>query len=223
MSQASPNLRAGSVALLTNVDPNTAANSAGIAVENNSTFFDPTNFGVPSSAVSKGLYCGTQPNARACMGIDQYNAASVYDKYFDKAIKLHRTHNDMTLFSIDVGTISYTYILNNKNGNLYAPELFEVTTSSTILSGGFTVNFGNIAGSSNNTASRVDDVIVGSSVGFENCGRVACGGVVLTQAGDRVYTYGVNAGSGGASVTGGTMKLIGKLPTSELNKLLSSK
>ena len=115
------------------------------------------------------------------------------------------------------------YILNNKNGNLYAPELFEVTTSSTILSGGFTVNFGNIAGSSNNTASRVDDVIVGSSVGFENCGRVACGGVVLTQAGDRVYTYGVNAGSGGASVTGGTMKLIGKLPTSELNKLLSSK
>ena len=72
------------------------------------------------------------------------------------------------------------------------------------------------------TPNEIDSVIIGSPVGMQGC-AYACAGAVRNQASDRVYIYGVNAGTGGASVTGGTMKLIGKLPTSEFNKLLSSK
>lgn len=72
------------------------------------------------------------------------------------------------------------------------------------------------------TPNETGSVIIGSPVGMQGC-FYACAGAVRTQASDRVYIYEVNAGSSGASMTGGTMKFIGKLPTSELNKLLSSK
>ncbi|SIS05414.1 hypothetical protein SAMN02745664_1201, partial [Moraxella cuniculi DSM 21768] len=107
----------------------------------------------------------------------------------DSIMSVHQYYNDMILINVSGGVFSYTLIINSKNGKVYRPELFEVTTSSTLLSGGASVNFGSITGGFKNDG-QIDRIILGSSVGFQGC-YGACVGVIKTQAKDTIITYGL--------------------------------
>ena len=208
-------LVAGSVALLANVDVGTAANTAGEVVKNNSTFPElpkgmadmmAYQFSAYKYAEEHGL---SLEQARRIIGSDQRSFYKVKDVL---------EYNDMTILNVSGGVVGQTFIINNKNGKLFAPKLFEVNTSSTVISGGLSLNFGSIKGGVK-TANEIDSVIIGSSVGMQGC-FYACAGAVRTQGGDTVYTYGI--GTPQVGVTAGTMEYTGvTLSRNEINQLLN--
>lgn len=194
-------LIAGTVAVLAEVDVNVAANSAGLAVENNAA--------MPSQDPA-GTYPGYTPTVR--------NG------------NLFQYYNDMTIVSFSAGMAGYTVIFNNKNGNIWvsgyirdgdvntAPDLnFEVNPKTLAeavkladdgkitrpIGLGASINFGSIRGGSK-TAKEIDSVISGGSVGVQVCQGVCIGGM-YTKNGETVVTYG--AGTSQVGLTGGRMRL----------------
>ncbi|STZ74837.1 Uncharacterised protein [Moraxella lacunata] len=130
--------------------------------------------------------------------------------------RLDYQYNDMILINVSGSPWSYTLVVNNKNGKVWRPDMFEVTASSTLVTGGASINFGSIQGGFK-TADQIDKAIEGSSVSLQAC-QGACLGVIKTQGGDTIITYG--AGTPQVGITGGKMIYTGySLPPHELEKL----
>ncbi|MGP5575885.1 two-partner secretion domain-containing protein [Psychrobacter faecalis] len=209
-------LLAGSIALLTNVDVNTAAEIAGLAVKNNSLenleiLFPNEDFRDPNFSKKE---------------------LEAIKRLPDNIAAVHGYYNDMTIASFNVGLVGYTVIVNNKNGNMYVtgvtkrnkngqttysaiPEvginlnISELAKAVSTSNGKVTrpvgvsasINFGSIVGGKMD-AVDIDNVIKGSSVGIQSC-HGACLGGIYTKSKDKVVTYGV--GTSQIGMNGGNM------------------
>lgn len=160
---------------------------------------------------------------------------------------VHNYYNDMTIVSFSAGMVSYTVIINNKNGNTWVtgvekkdkngqpyysaiPEIGinlklnelakAVSTSNGKVSRPVGVSASVNFGSivgGQKKAAEIDSVIEGSSVGIQAC-HGACIGGVYTRAKDKVVTYGI--GSSQIGMSGGNMvKVSGEKRRKILNAL----
>ena len=160
---------------------------------------------------------------------------------------VHTYYNDMTIVSFSAGMVSYTVIINNKNGNTWVTGVEKKDQNgqpyySPISEVGINLKLNELAkavSTSNGKVSRpvgvsasvnfgsivggqkkaaeIDSVIEGSSVGIQAC-HGACIGGVYTRAKDKVVTYGV--GSSQIGMSGGNMvKVSGEKRRKILNAL----
>lgn len=185
-----------------------AGETAKVAVEDNDFSDIGPAFGVSNaygqSMQSLGNYCVKQGgNVSECMNAHRNITQS---KGFLNFVKeKHQYYNDMTILNVSAGVFGETVIVNNKNGKVYSSKLFDVNTSSTVISPGASINFGSIKGG-NLDAADIDRVIKGSSISIQAC-YVGCAGISRTQAGDVVYTYG--GGTPQIGVSGSQMQFTG--------------
>ncbi|ANB92123.1 hypothetical protein MOVS_09220 [Moraxella ovis] len=123
---------------------------------------------------------------------------------------------DMIITNVSGSIYGYTMVINAKNGKVYATDKFEVSASSSILTGVATsINFGNVIGG-NYSADDLDKIIAGSSFNMQAC-YTACAGISKTQT-NTIVTYGV--GTPQIGMSGGSLKYTGlQLSQADINQL----
>lgn len=168
----------------------------------------------------------------------------------DNIAAVHSYYNDMTIASFNAGLVGYTVIINNKNGNMYVTGVTKInkngqTTYSPISEVGInlniselakavstsngkvtrpvgvsaSINFGSIVGGPME-ASKIDDVIKGSSVGVQAC-HGACLGGIYTKSKDKVVTYGL--GTSQIGMNGGNMVQVSENKKQQVLSILGIK
>ncbi|MFA9485868.1 MULTISPECIES: hypothetical protein [unclassified Moraxella] len=127
------------------------------------------------------------------------------------------TFGDMIIANVSGSIYGYTVVVNAKNGNVYATDMFEISASSSILTGVATsINFGNVIGGTY-SAAKLDEIIKGSSFNMQAC-YAACAGISKTRK-NTIITYGM--GTPQVGMSGGSLKYTGlRLSQSEIKKLI---
>ncbi|MFA9485876.1 hypothetical protein [Moraxella sp. E33BD] len=165
----------------------------------------------------------------------------------DNIAAIHNYYNDMTIASFSVGAISYTAIMNNKNGNVWISGVEKINNNGKfdykpVPEIGINLNIKELAKSINSSngkitrpqgfaisvnfgsvvgknmsSEQIDNVIKGSSVGIQVC-HIGCGGMIRTQGRQTVITYGL--GTSQVSLNGGNMVKLTKERKQDFLKII---
>ncbi|VEG12413.1 Possible hemagglutinin (DUF637) [Moraxella cuniculi] len=124
---------------------------------------------------------------------------------------------DMIIVNVSGSIYGYTVVVNAKNGKVFATDKFEVSASTSIVSGAETsINFGKVI-DGNYSAKQLDGIITGSSFNVQACYGV-CAGISKTRR-NTIVTYGL--GTPQVGMSGGSLKYTGlTLSSPELKQLI---
>ncbi|WP_158078948.1 VENN motif pre-toxin domain-containing protein [Moraxella caviae] len=176
------------------------------------------------SQASLGAYCAQQGGDYAtCMGWTKQDLLS-------SVIELHQKYNHMTIMSVSRGGVEQIFIINNKNGNVYASVLGFNASYDDLKKGktklpiqgartpGMSVSWGNIEGRGDLKDEAIDAAIEGLSFSAQVCHGV-CLGTGRTLSGTPIHTYGMGSPGAGVSINH-MVKLPFRFTEQELQKLI---